>query len=282
MSEGEADADIARARALRERTKHPAPPAHPASPAPPAPNAASSEAEPPGTTPHGPPLRLRRDLFREENLAPLVERMRANGMPVLSAEEREARWQETRAALGERCDVWVFAYGSLMWNPAFEHVEQRAARVRGWHRRFCLWSTFGRGTLERPGLMLALEPGGSCAGLALRIAEPAVESELRIVWMREMITGGYHARIVPWADDEGEPRRALAFVANRTSPRYAGRLREEECARHIAAACGVLGSSRAYLTSLVGALRAHGLRDAHMRRLARLVGESRDGDRRGR
>src|SRR5689334_23181773 len=80
------------------------------------------------------------------------------------------------ALLGERMgrqDIWIFAYGSLIWNPLIHFVEQRGARLHGWHRRFCLWTAAGRGTPERPGLFLSLERGGSCRGVAFRIAAEA-------------------------------------------------------------------------------------------------------------
>jgi len=168
---------------------------------------------------------------------------------------------------GEDTD-WVFGYGSLMWNPAFHHVESRPARVRGWHRRFCLWNTFGRGTPENPGLMLALERGGSCAGLVLRVAAEAVRSELGVLWNREMITGAYEPRWVRLFSD-GEPIEAVTFVANRAHPRYAGKLEVREIARRMATASGPLGASRDYLESTVAELDRLGLRDGAMHALLR-------------
>ena len=97
----------------------------------------------------------------------------------------EERSQQVRRMLSDaprRDCIWVFGYGSLMWNPAFHFAERRTARIYGFHRQFCLWSRSGRGSPERPGLMLALERGGSCHGVAFRIAPEHVESELDVVW----------------------------------------------------------------------------------------------------
>ena len=106
-------------------------------------------------------------------------------------------------------DFWVFGYGSLMWNPAFHHAEQRAARLAGWHRSFCFWNTFGRGSPENPGLTLALESGGSCLGVALRIAAADVRSELGVLWNDPAIGAdwGVDDPILS-ARDLGNPRRA--------------------------------------------------------------------------
>src|SRR6185503_17148909 len=87
--------------------------------------------------------------------------------------------------------VWVFAFGSLIWNPAFHFVERRTARIHGFHRQFCLWARAGRGSPECPGLMLSLVSGGSCTGVAYRIARGAVVTELDVLWRREMSTMAY-------------------------------------------------------------------------------------------
>jgi len=210
---------------------------------------------------------LRRELLTDENVERLAAWMRAEGMPVPSAEEREASLRATLAAAPPEGEVWVFGYGSLLWNPAFEHVETRPARLHGWHRAFCLWSTFGRGTREAPGLMLALDRGGACHGVALRLAPEAVETELRILWRREMVTGGYVPRWVRPRTAAG-PVHAVTFVVNAASPRYAGRLELEEIARRVAVARGPLGTSRDYVEELARRLDALGLRDGAVAALA--------------
>ena len=122
-----------------------------------------------------------------------------------------------RHAPGE--DVWLFGYGSLMWNPAIEFAERRAGVVRGWHRRFCLWLHIGRGSPDNPGLMLALDRGGSCVGMLFRIPASDARAELLLAWRRELFTSAYLSRWVTAMTDVG-PVRAVTFVANRGHPRY--------------------------------------------------------------
>ncbi|HXP77130.1 MAG TPA: gamma-glutamylcyclotransferase [Stellaceae bacterium] len=167
-------------------------------------------------------------------------------------------------------DVWVFAYGSLIWNPTIHTLERRCADLRGYHRRFCLWTHLGRGTPDCPGLMLALERGGSCRGVAYRIAEAQAEHELMILWRREMVTGAYRPRWVKTVTLEG-PVAALAFTMNPQHQRYAGRLPEAQVAAVIARAEGALGPCSKYLFSTVEHLRELGIRDHGMERLARQV-----------
>src|SRR3954463_9282401 len=126
-------------------------------------------------------------------------------------------------------DLWLFAYGSLIWNPAFHFVERRVARLHGYHRRFCLWTALGRGTPERPGLTLGLDRGGSCAGVAYRIAADAVATELDVIWRREMVTGAYAPSWVR-ARTSARPIGAVTFLINPTHERYAYRLHDEEVA----------------------------------------------------
>lgn len=188
---------------------------------------------------------------------------------LLSPEAREASLQETLAAAPPG-DIWLFGYGSLMWNPAVLHAESRATLLRGWHRRFCLWTPMGRGTPECPGLVLGLERGGACRGVAFRLERAQAEEELRLVWRREMLSGAYVPRWVS-LESGGGPLRAVTFAINRKHIRYAGRLRDEDVARHIAVAVGYLGTCREYLDESVNALEALGIKDRSMARLAALV-----------
>ncbi len=157
-------------------------------------------------------------------------------------------------------DVWVFAYGSLIWNPAFHHVERCHARLHGFHRKFCLRTHIGRGTPELPGLMLGLESGGSCTGFAYRIAADAVEAETRILWKREMVVGSYEPRWVV-VDGAGPDRRAITFVMNKTHPMYAGGLSRAEIVHTLAHAKGILGRGCDYIFELVQELDASGIHD---------------------
>jgi cation transport protein ChaC len=175
---------------------------------------------------------------------------------------------ETELSEGE---LWVFGYGSLMWNPAINVVDSKKAHVRGYHRTFCLTLGAGRGTPQMPGLMLAIDRGGSCTGVAHCIAAGQVESELGVLWLREMVSGAYEPRWVS-ADVEGVKRlRVLTFVINRSHPRYEGHLAPDVAARRIAAAQGILGSNREYLYRTVRHLAELGIEDGPMHALERHV-----------
>ena len=190
--------------------------------------------------------------------------------PLLTQEEMAARRDAFLAEHGPG-DLWLFAYGSLIWNPDLDFAERRLATLRGWHRRFCIWQRRWRGTSERPGLMLALDRGGSCRGVVYRIAAPIGEKIMR-VWERETIGDAYRPRRLP-VDTEGGPVTALTFVINRDGPRYAGRLKDEEIAGYIANACGNIGPSAAYLLDTVAHLEALGIHDRHLWRMQELVAE---------
>jgi cation transport protein ChaC len=167
-------------------------------------------------------------------------------------------------------DLYVFGYGSLIWNPAFDYIEERTALLHGWHRRFCLKMIMGRGSREMPGLMLALDRGGACKGVAFRIAGPKVREELSILWQREMVGGGYNARWVNLTSG-GEKIRAVTFVINRHHPRYSPELSVEQTAALIATASGDLGTCREYLDNTISHLAGLGLRDAGLERIAKAL-----------
>jgi cation transport protein ChaC len=168
-------------------------------------------------------------------------------------------------------DLHVFAYGSLMWNPALEHSGVSRARVHGWHRRYCLRNFIGRGSPDEPGLMLALDSGGSCNGMLIRIPAAKVRDELTLLWRREMTTGSYDARwIRAWHD--GAAVDAVTFVVNRGHDRYVRELPTEQICTLINTGKGSLGTCRAYFEATVSKLRELGIEDMHMERLYRAVG----------
>lgn len=190
---------------------------------------------------------------------------------LLSEAELEASLQEALASphrQGE--DVWLFAYGSLIWNPVLEYAERRIVTVHGWHRSFCMWSRVNRGTPERPGLVLALDRGGRCTGIAYRIPGAIAVDELRLLWRREMFLGSYIPRWVH-ATHGGQSLRALAFVVNRDRPGYAGRLAPERIADILCEAAGKLGSNLDYLHLTLDGLATHGIRDPNLLRLDALI-----------
>lgn len=185
---------------------------------------------------------------------------------LLTAEQREKSRTATLEPLGAGNDLWVFGYGSLMWNPAIHVAERRAGLVKGWHRRFCLWMPVGRGSPEAPGLMLGLDRGGSCRGILWRVAADQIDNETRILWRREMTAGGYHARWVTAHTDEG-PIRAITFVVNRDYPAYARAITPEQTVHALAVARGPLGRARDYLHNTVAHLDELGLEDGPLHRL---------------
>lgn len=194
---------------------------------------------------------------------------------MLTEEELDASIRCVLSGARHGEDLWVFGYGSLIWNPLLAHEEHRPATLRGFHRQFCLWSTIGRGTPECPGLVLGLDLGGTCDGLAFRLPAAQAAAELRLLWRREMVSGSYSPRWVridaaPCEASHGckEELRALVFVVNREHPNYAGRLPADQVVRALADASGHIGSSAEYLHNTVAALAAHGLRDAYLERLA--------------
>jgi cation transport protein ChaC len=220
---------------------------------------------------------VRREDLTEEGF----ERLRRDdaalrGIRLLSKDEREANRRAVLSRLPAGEDLWVFGYGSLMWNPALDVAERRPARLRGWHRSFCLWIPAGRGTVENPGLMMALDRGGSCRGVALRIAAGLVESETKILWRREMIAGTYRPRWVPLHTEQGEIA-AVTFVVNPDHPLYAGRVPLAVQVRHLATAKGRIGRARDYLHNTVVHLDELGVSDGPLHRLLDRVDRFRTG-----
>src|SRR3954463_6360756 len=177
------------------------------------------------------------------------------------------------AALREGSEpVWLFAYGSLMWHPDFDFAEARPAFLYGYHRSFCLYSRDYRGTPERPGLVLGLDRGGSCHGIAYRLPPDRVAPSLDRIWAREMTGRVYEMRPVALRIAAGKVR-GHACVVRRESPDYAGRLSVEEAARLLAVAKGGRGTGREYLANTVRHLAELGIRDALLHRIAARVAQ---------
>lgn len=162
---------------------------------------------------------------------------------------------------------WVFAYGSLIWNPEFAHVEAVRARVNGWHRAFCIASAIYRGTPERPGVVLGLAAGGSVTGMAFRLDPSSLEAALQGIYEREMALRVYRPKLLDARLTDGRRVRALGFVADPVSP-YFLRLDEDQVLERLACCEGRRGPNHEYATQTLQALHGMGVRD---RRLARLV-----------
>jgi cation transport protein ChaC len=167
--------------------------------------------------------------------------------------------------------IWLFAYGSLMWNPEVSFDARHVATLHGYHRNFCLWSRINRGTPQQPGLVLTLERGGSCKGLLYRLKPETAPLELRRLWRRELTLSSYHPRWLGCAGADGERYHALAFVSNTRCSGYAGKLPLERMVDTLATAAGKFGSSAEYLFRTQETLAAHGIRDARVERLVHMV-----------
>ena len=217
---------------------------------------------------------LKREELSTERVEQIVADARAAGFDFfLSQEEREASLAQALNRYQPGEEAWVFAYGSLMWNPAIEFADASACEVEGWRRSFCFWLPLGRGTPELPGLMLALERGGSCEGIAYRIPDGQAKATLAYLRAREQVNGVYREAHVqaqllhlpspsrggdgggglqapteqtsptpyPFPHGGGEHVTAVAYVVERRHPSYAGRLPLAEQVRIIRAARGISG-----------------------------------------
>ena len=212
-----------------------------------------------------PTYQLTREALLGDHVRALVQATDPE-LVLLTPEEHRKSIAEVLAKRPDAGDVWLFAYGSLIWNPLIHYVEKRVACARGYHRCFCLWSRTGRGTVAKPGLTLGLERGGSCRGVAYRIEKGQAAHELEIVWRREMLTGAYAPRWLKLDSADG-PLHAIAFLINRGHTRYAGRLPEEKIVATIAEAHGPLGPCATYLFNTVQHLEELGIDDRQLRRL---------------
>jgi cation transport protein ChaC len=167
-------------------------------------------------------------------------------------------------------DLWVFAYASLIWKPECAHIESRPALVRGWHRSLCMKSTINRGTPQLPGLVFALDRGGACRGVALRIAESRADQELLRLWSREMVSAVYTPHWVRCLTPKGSVT-ALTFTLPRSHPSYLGRLPDAHLLDIFKRAAGRYGSTWEYVRETHQALQRMQVHDAALARVVRLA-----------
>ena len=167
-------------------------------------------------------------------------------------------------------DLWVFGYGSLMWNPGFEYVRAAPALLRGYHRAFCVYSVRFRGTPEQPGLVLGLNRGGACRGKAFLIAAREVSSVVETLWAREMSRLVYRPRVVRVEIDRKKVQ-ALTFVADPAHENYAGRLAPDDVAETIASCCGAGGPNIEYLAKTLHHMAELGIRESGLHEIWRAV-----------
>jgi cation transport protein ChaC len=180
-------------------------------------------------------------------------------MPVCSAAEIE--------------ELWVFGYGSLMWRPGFEHLERVPARLTGLHRGLCVYSFIHRGTPERPGLVLGLDLGGACRGIAYRVAAARRDATLEYLREREQGTMVYREtmRQIALATQPARAVTALVYVVDRSHPQYAGRLDLERQLHLVRQGHGRSGANLDYVLATVAEIEAQGFRDAGLHQLAELL-----------
>jgi cation transport protein ChaC len=170
-------------------------------------------------------------------------------------------------------DLWVFGYGSLMWRPGFEFIEQVPARLIGEHRALCVYSFDHRGTPEKPGLVLGLDRGGACRGIAFRVAATRRDDTVDYLRSREQTTNVYREvmRSV-WLENKARQRvSALAYVVDRGHVQYAGRLSPAEQLRYVQQGHGRSGNNRDYVLSTVKSIEAQGFRDPQLHQLAAML-----------
>jgi cation transport protein ChaC len=165
-------------------------------------------------------------------------------------------------------DLWVFGYGSLMWNPGFSFLERHVAIVRGYHRALCVYSYVHRGTAERPGLVLGLDRGGSCKGVAFRVSADRAEATIAYLRGREQVTLVYRETVLSARLDDGRVVSALAYVVDRRHPQYAGSLERPELKRLVAQGCGLSGANPDYICNTHLHLKELGIRDEILEWLA--------------
>ena len=175
--------------------------------------------------------------------------------------------------MGNARPLWVFAYGSLMWNPGFATPETRHARLHGWHRAFCIYSEHYRGTPRQPGLILGLLPGGACRGLAHRLPVRSYAEVRRYLVHREIDHDGvYEETVRPILLDDGRTVQALVYLADRAHRQFAGKLPSARAASLVRRGRGATGSNVDYVRNTVTHLREMGLRDRGLEDLARRAG----------
>jgi cation transport protein ChaC len=170
-------------------------------------------------------------------------------------------------------DFWVFGYGSLIWRPGFAHTRTVRAQVHGFRRALCVRSFVHRGTPQRPGLVLGLDRGGSCIGLAFQVPGELRDEVMAYLRARELVTHVYRERLLPISLPDGERAEAVSYVVDRRHEQYAGALHAEEAAAHVRGAVGQSGPNEEYVRNTVDHLRALGIRDHWLEDVARRLGQ---------
>ena len=215
-------------------------------------------------------------LTREALLNGEIERLvhdDQNAIERMSDEQRAALVEDTLSALGDS-ELWVFGYGSLIWNPALNYEEQRRCSIKGFEKKFCFWTTLSRGTVECPGLMMGLIEGGSCNGVAFRIDAKNAATELDILFRREM---SHYIYKQTWIDaqcvETNKTFKILTFVVDKENHRFVDNLTLEDTVRTIAIAKGPLGRNCDYLFQLSEKMHELGFEESELEYLVTRVKE---------
>jgi cation transport protein ChaC len=158
-------------------------------------------------------------------------------------------------------DLWVFGYGSLMWRPGFDYVERQLAWLRGYHRALCIYSHVHRGTPQQPGLVLGLDRGGSCRGVAFRVEASKTEATIAYLRAREQVTSVYVERRVRLRLDDGREVEAITYIVDRMHAQYAGKLPLDKILEYVRAGVGQSGDNPAYVLNTHRHLAELSLRD---------------------
>ena len=169
---------------------------------------------------------------------------------------------------------WIFGYGSLMWDPGFPHAEKLPAILEGYHRAFCVYSHHYRGTTEQPGLVLGLNLGGKCRGIAFRISSEALHEIITYLDERELIGYAYKPKRLPITFDDGTSVLAHTYIADQSHPHFAGSLSNGRSADLIISAKGAAGTNRDYALNAIRALEANGVVDTYLQSLLERLRQS--------
>ena len=220
-------------------------------------------------------MKLRKQVINRESIKndQIREYFRNNGYKDLLLDDKSLLESRRRFVPDESLidnDVWLYGYGSLIWNPMIETCEKRIVKVYGYHRKFCLKTEIGRGTKNRPGLMLALTKGGSSSGIALKVKGCDAASELDLIWRREMITGAYIPTKLTGYTSGGK-LDMIAFVINKKHSNYQNKLNEIQTAKILSNAEGFIGSCKEYLDNTINSLKVLGIKDNYLNRLQKNI-----------
>ena len=216
-------------------------------------------------------LKINRQVLSDGTLQKLASERIGKNAKLLSDRELLASRRSVIKDAHSGKNIWIFGYGSLIWNPSFDFDMRIPAHLFGYHRRFCLRTTITRGSPENPGLVLGLDRGGSTKGILFRIPASIATKECDVIWKREMLNGAYEPTWVSAKIRDSKNLKALTFVIKRSHPSFVPRMSDGGIAKIIAEASGILGSNAEYLFNTQEALKREGIYDYRLRKVTSLV-----------